>query len=277
MDFNSKKSWIEFYRKDSEQAWEFFVNHYHQLIMGVIHKLVNDYDESMEIYTYAIEQLKSDSCKKLISYFTKSRTYNFETWIAVVTRNCCFDWFRKEKGRKRLLKCIEDLPESDQSIFRYTYWYGYSYDETFNLLKTKHGYNKSFEEMIFQIDKIDEILQQKVRWNLTREWRSVLSTKTIEYIETVKENIKNCDPSPEEQFIQENSAQILKEIINNLSPEQQLIIQLHYYHGFTLNKIARILKMKNLWRVRRKLQNALKVLKKNLQQKGFSPSDLDLL
>ena len=127
MKLNSKKSWIDLYRKDSEQAWQFFTNHYNQLMMGVIHKLVNDSDEVMELYTYSVEKLREEDCAKLTKYFEKYRPYYFETWIAVVTRNCCLDWFLKEKGRKRLLKCIKALPELDQHIFRYIYWYKYSF------------------------------------------------------------------------------------------------------------------------------------------------------
>ncbi len=49
MNIVPEKTWFEFYSKDSEKAWQFFINHYNQLMMGVIHKLVNDYDEALDL------------------------------------------------------------------------------------------------------------------------------------------------------------------------------------------------------------------------------------
>jgi len=276
MKIFNKNSWIEFHRKDSEKAWDYFINQYDELILGVIHKLVDDYDESMEIYTYVLEQLNSNNCNKLTSYFTESRKYNFETWIAVVTRNCCFDWLRKEKGRKRLLKCIEELPEVDQNIFKHIYWQGHSYEEIFNILNNNHDYKISFEEMVSKIDKIEETLKQKTQWNISRNWSTILPPKPIESVEIGKEKVIENNPSPEEQFIKNNPYNILKKSMNNLSPQEQLIIQLHFYKDMSLNKIARILKMKNLWRVRRKLQKILKSLEKNLRKRGIDPSDINI-
>ncbi len=276
MNIAPEKAWIEFYIKDSEKAWHFFINHYNQLMMGVIHKLVNDYDEALDLYTYSVEKLREEDCAKLTKYFEKYPPYNFETWIAVVTRNCCLDWFRKEKGRKRLLKCIKALPELDQHIFRYIYWHKYSYDTTFDLLKSKHNFEDNYDDMLSIIDKIEDTLKHNTRWKLPHEWQSVLPPLSLEDIETGKEKINNSDFSPEELLMQKDPIQILKKILNNLSSEEQLIIQLHYYRDYTLNEIARILKMKNLWRVRRKLQKALKTLKKNLQEKGIDPNDLEL-
>ena len=45
---------------------------------------------------------------------------------------------------------------------------------------------------------------------------------------------------------------------------------LHY----PIDQIARLLKMKNLWRVRRKLQKALKLIRKKLKEKGIELSDI---
>ena len=137
MMFDSKKSWYDHFKDNPEKAWENFLQRYHDLISGVIRKMIRDVDEAMEAYTFTLEKLKEENCRKLCAYFAKSRHYNFETWIAIVVKNCCTDWFRKEKGRKRLLKCIGELPDIDQWIFRYLYWFRYSYDNIFELLKNK--------------------------------------------------------------------------------------------------------------------------------------------
>ena len=69
----------------------------------------------------------------------------------------------------------------------------------------------------------------------------------------------------------------IQEVLAKLPAEQQLLIQLRYVKKLSLQEIARIMKMKNLWRVHRKLQKALKVMKRELLQRDIGPSDLDIL
>ena len=166
MDSNPKNSWIDLYQKNPEKTWTTFVQKHTRLILAVIHKQVHDYDEAMEVYTYVLDKLKEKNCTKLNDYYEKSRNYNFEIWIAVVVRNCCIDWIRQQKGRKHLLKCIEELPPLDQCIFHYIYQCRYSYDSVFELLNNKHGIKISFEEMCSHIDQLDDKLQQKQNTNL---------------------------------------------------------------------------------------------------------------
>ena len=82
-------------------------------------------------------------------------------------------------------------------------------------------------------------------------------------------------PNPEQKLITQNTEQILNEILNSLSAQQQLIIRLYYMKGLTLAETARVLKMKNLWQVQRKLKKALKYLRSKLKEKGIGPDDLD--
>ena len=93
------KTWSDIHNQDPDQAWDIFLQRHNQLIFAVINKLVDDHDDVMEIYSFTLERLKKDNCKRLTTYFQHSREYSFDTWIAVVVRNCCMDWFRREKGR----------------------------------------------------------------------------------------------------------------------------------------------------------------------------------
>ncbi len=114
----SNNNWSHYFKENPETTWFKFLDSYNKLIMSVISKYVNDYDEKMEIYAFTLQHLNKDQYKNLTGFYNKTRNYPFETWIAVLIRNCCMDWFRQEKGRKRLLKCIKDLPEI-QIIFRH--------------------------------------------------------------------------------------------------------------------------------------------------------------
>lgn len=282
MTVDSKKSWHEHYRGNPEEAWKSFVQQYHSLILGIIRKMIREHDEAMDAYTFALESLKEKNCQKLTTYFLKPRNYNFETWIAIVAKNCCMDWFRKEKGRKRLLKCIEELPDIDQWLFRYIYWQGYSYDMVFELLKNKHGLEISFEEMCARIDQVNNTLQQKTKWKLYQDWFAILPPLSLEDIERTggaqltDNTIAQPNLSVEETFQLSDTARVLEEVLHTLPDQEQLIIQLHYYRNLTLEEITRVLKMKNIWQVHRRLVKALKLLRKKLQEIDINPADFDI-
>jgi RNA polymerase sigma factor (sigma-70 family) len=273
-----KRNWLDLFKANPPHAWDIFLRRYNQLIIAAIEKLVLDHDDRMELYTFVLEHLKNDDCHKLTSYFTQSRHYNFETWIAVIVRNCCMDWFRKQKGRNRLLKFINELSEIEQHIFRYLYQYGYSREEIYQLLKTRHGYKKSVDDLVNVIDKIDDLIQKNIKWKYKRDLRYFIIPLTEEKLDKYnsKHHFLNTDLNPEQKIIAKDSIQLLNDALRSLPHENQLIIQLYYFKGLTLEKIARILKMKNIWQVQRRLKKTLKQLKSKLRDKGIDLSDLDI-
>ena len=281
MNSESKTSWIDAYRKDPEQAWDVFMTSYDGLVRRVIQRLVDDYDEQMELYTFALEQVKGNDYKKLTRYFEETREYNFETWIAVVVRNCCMDWFRKEKGRTRLLKCIQELPQLEQLIFKYIYQMGYSQQATFELLKVMHKEEISVEEFCKRIEQIGQILEEKTRWKLKQEWQQILPPVSLDSVEEGAHRHYRQDssvlpnPNPEEHLLQNSSARIFQEILRGLTDQDRLIIHLHFYKNLTLQEIARILRLKSIWQVHRRLRKALEYLQKKLKEKNIDISDLE--
>ena len=275
------KLWINKLEESPEKAWDIFLGDNHNLIMAVISKMAHQHDEQMDLYTYTLDHLKENELSKLTSYFTKPRNFPFEAWLAVVVKNCCMDWFRSEKGRRRLLKCIEALPPVDQWIFRYIYWYRCSYDVTFEFITNKHEYLLTFEEMCARAGRIEEILHEKTQWRILEGWHSILPSVPLE--DTAHETPKNVDPDSQNnsnasdfQLIRSDSEKIMKETLSKLPSLEQLIVQCYFYHGKTLEETTRFLRLKNIWQVRRKLQKALKTLKKELKKRSIDPSDLDL-
>jgi len=188
------------------------------------------------------------------------------------------DWFRKKHGRKRLIKCINDLPEIHQLVFRYLHQYGYSFEVTYHLLKSKHGFEKSIYEMLSIVDEIDTLIQEKTKWNLRGNYHEIISALPQEHLENISpENFHKTNGSnPAQQIIRKDTLHILNDLLRSLSAENQLIIQLYYTKGLTLERIARVLKMKNIWRVQRKLKKALEQLRRMLKNKGIDFSDLDI-
>ena len=85
------------------------------------------------------------------------------------------------------------------------------------------------------------------------------------------------DISPDNQVIQSDTETIIKDILSSLPSLEQLIVNIHFYHGKTLEETTRILKQKNVWQVRRKLQKVLNTLKIEMKKRGLDVSDFDFL
>ncbi len=282
MSSQAEKAWISSFNDDPELGWGIFLQKYNQLIMAVISKFAQDHDDRMELYTYCVEQLKKDNLQRIISYFDQQREYAFEVWIAVVTRNCCMDWFRK-KGRPRLLKCIESLQEIDQHIFEYIYRKGYSLEVTYQLLKSKHGYEEPYEAMLESMNNIEDTVNRQTKWRILEARQTLLPLLSYDALDVGDARTgpsvtsEEDDLTAEEQVIRSETEQILNEVLQSLPSQEKLIVQLHVLKGLTLEQTARILKMKSIWQVHRRLKKALKTLKLRLKERGIGPSDIDLL
>jgi RNA polymerase sigma factor (sigma-70 family) len=281
MKTDPNRFWIEIYERDPEQAWQDFLETNDELIKRIIRRLVKDYDDQMELYAYTLEQLKSNGCQKLNGYFDKHRSFNFQTWIAVVVRNCCMDWFRQRDGRKRLLKSIEELSPLDQQIFKYIYQQGFSIEAALGMVNNLSGKKMTFVELASRSEEIKKLLQKKTRWKLENEWKEILPALSLESFENGERKksqqvpSQQNNPDPENQFLQSAALKKLQEMMANLPTEDKLILHLHFYKGLTLKEIARILKLRNVWQVHRKLHKVLNVLQQKMQKENIELSDMD--
>ena len=260
--------WNRAFRNDPENAWASFVQESNRLLMAVIAKLVQDHDDQMELYTYVLEQFKKDKYNKIMAYFEQPRNYEFETWIVVATRNCCFDWFRR-KGRNRLFECIKKLPAIEQTIFQCIYQKGYSTELTFQLLKAQHGFEGHYGEMLILLDKIHDTLNSETRFRLFENRQALLPLLSFDNVDELAHSNRN-EPNNEQQLIHEETKGILNEILDTLPHLEKLIIQLHVIREMTLEQTARILKMGSIWQVHRKLKKALQALKVKLKERGIN-------
>ncbi len=273
--------WLDLYRRSPDEGWDFFLDKHSRLIMAIARKMAKDHDQIMELYTYSLEQLKKNRCQKITAYYHKKRQYNFESWIAIVTKNCCLDWIRKSMGRKRLLKCIENLTLEEQWLFRYLYWYGYSKDYSYELLRMNHGYNGTLEDFGTLVHNLQKIVEQSTG-HVIRQWSEILiSSPDSEWLDHLiqKDRIPSANAPEMETADSEQSKsdcqKIVEQVLQNLSDTEQLMIRLRFFNGFTLEKMARILNEKNLWKVQRQLKKLLVKIKKQLEKAGIQLDDFD--
>jgi RNA polymerase sigma factor (sigma-70 family) len=82
-----------------DRAWSGFVEEYGRLILHVARAQGGQHDDIMDRYTYVLEQLRRDDCRRLRGYVSDGRG-KFTTWLVVVIRRLCMDELRSRYGRK---------------------------------------------------------------------------------------------------------------------------------------------------------------------------------
>jgi len=84
----------------SDEAWAAFAREYTTLLLHVARSTSRGRDEAMDAYTYLLERLSEDGCRRLRTYQIDPRS-KFTTWLVVVARRICIDHHRSKYGRMR--------------------------------------------------------------------------------------------------------------------------------------------------------------------------------
>jgi RNA polymerase sigma factor (sigma-70 family) len=276
--FKNQKSWNILFLEDPANSWQDFLSCYQDLITKIIHKYSKDYDQSMEMYTFILDNLRSNNFSKIISYFKEQRDYDFDNWIKVVVRNCCFDWFRKEKGKNWEQKSTKNFSEIDRLILKYVNEYNYSKEMIYEILKEKNGIKISFKDLCKKIDQIGTIAQKITFKYIIRNWLNIISNdlNQVENGSTQFTVITEKTENVEKKLIYNESHCVLNKLIENLDHYDQLLLKLYFQKGLTLHQITRLLREKNIWQVQRKIKKILMDLKKELDKRNIEFTDFKL-
>jgi RNA polymerase sigma factor (sigma-70 family) len=85
---------------EREQAWAGFARVYTPTMLRVARSLGGDADSAMDRYTFVLERLREDDCRRLRAYLRPSAG-DFTLWLVVVVRRLCLDHHRTRYGRSR--------------------------------------------------------------------------------------------------------------------------------------------------------------------------------
>jgi RNA polymerase sigma factor (sigma-70 family) len=81
-------------------AWDVFVAQHSRLILHVARKVMAAPESSMDAYAHVLERLRREDCRALTAYSPDGRS-RFTTWLVVVARRMCVDFYRQTHGRPR--------------------------------------------------------------------------------------------------------------------------------------------------------------------------------
>ena len=83
-----------------DEAWAAFVAEHSRLLVNAARSVTSDHDAAMDCYTYILEQLREDGCRRLRAFVPDGRS-RFTTWLVIVARRLCVDQRRRRYGRVR--------------------------------------------------------------------------------------------------------------------------------------------------------------------------------
>jgi RNA polymerase sigma factor (sigma-70 family) len=83
-----------------DAAWDAFVAAHSRLLLHTARSLNRDHDAAMDGYAYMLEALRENDYRRLKAYAADGRS-KFSTWLVVVARRLCLDFYRQRYGRAR--------------------------------------------------------------------------------------------------------------------------------------------------------------------------------
>jgi RNA polymerase sigma factor (sigma-70 family) len=81
-----------------EEAWSRFVVRFSPLLLHTARAVAHEHDRTMDTYAHLLEQLRQDDSRRL-RRFVEEPGARFTTWLVIVARRLCIDFFRQRYGR----------------------------------------------------------------------------------------------------------------------------------------------------------------------------------
>ena len=100
-------------------AWREFVVTYSTLLLQVARSTATTRDAAMDSYTFVLEQLREQQCRRLRAYVARDGA-RFSTWLIVVAKRLCVDFHRRRYGRPQGTAEVQphSLPSVEHSARR---------------------------------------------------------------------------------------------------------------------------------------------------------------
>jgi RNA polymerase sigma factor (sigma-70 family) len=230
----------------SERAWEEFLKRYSNLILKVIWQFEKDRDTVMDAYVYVCSKLVQNNFAILKKYdFNRPDRPKFSTWLVVVIKNLCIDFFRvSERGKTHAL-LLRKFTKLEKLVFELYYLKGYPVEEIEKYVREKFGISRS---VIGLIDAVNE------------KWAGG-NIEFIRYREEISAKAEN--------MVDENDlCSWVSEAVMDLPELERTIILLKFWEGMSASEIAEILQIYPVARVYKIIEKALQILRKRAEERS---------
>jgi RNA polymerase sigma factor (sigma-70 family) len=260
---------IEMILGGSTAHWHAFVDRYAGLIYSVVRRqlFVEDEDEVRTVFADILEALYRG---KLAEFRGSSE---LSTWLIVVSRGKALDHLRHLQGRRKMPQGYETLSAFEQQVFRLHHVEGLGFDAVIHSLHSA-GMRGTAEMVAHAVMKIEATLDKHYLRRLESDAKApalgVVSGRLLDYMAHASiERDRAGDEAPDEGLERgeiEQLARRVRELLGELSEEEQEVVRLRYEEGWTAQKIAEERGLPGQRRVYTILDGALRKLRKLLER-----------
>ncbi len=242
-----------------DTAWKEFLESYSATILLIASRYEQGQGRVDDCYLYVCERLSDQGFRRLLSYRPEGPA-SFRSWLNVVVSNLCIDWRRRSRGRPRPFKSIRTLSDFEQMVFKYRIQRRLGLDACIAAMRPQFP-DLTRPELITATSRINGLLTQKQRFLLSIQPSNTLSLDRSEKSQAPKDP----GPGPEKntRLIQEKER--LQQVLNQLSPAKRLVLKLRYEQDLSLKEIARLMRLGDPFRARRRIQAALDELEEKMK------------
>ncbi len=256
-----------------EGAWRSFIEEYAPYIQTIIARYVNDEELAGDLLVMLLEKLK-----KKLSVFGGGSTLS--TWLFIVTRNFCRDYYRTISGVRHVKKLLSGLSRLDARFFEYYYLRSMHIDEALQSLKPEFGKDLSYLDLI---ESLERIRRKAVEMKLGRLLFRLLRPEEHPALPTREEAAalpglgrfyESVVPSPDTLLESRDLQLLLKklnEAILGLDYEDKLLLKLRFEYRKSARKIAEMLGIGAEKRVYKRIDHLIEKLGLTLAEEGLEP------
>lgn len=278
-----------------QRAWQQLVERYLGFIYTIAHHYGQEDRELVDdLVLAALEGLRRPSADgvefaRLRRYLESVERYGrrgrFTSWLALVLRNIFRDWFRSQRGRRKLPRDVEKLGELERQVYAGLAWQGLSERELLHALSGRHPHLDQ-ERLEQAIARVERALG---RHGLDRIWADLLVRRPM-LLQAGGEALaleNLADPSPtsrpdqllqlkQEQQRLRRLAGCLVQALHSLPEVPRTVLLMQLLQGMSGEQIRRAMGFRKRQRVYDELARARRLLGKALRDEGFGPADARL-
>jgi RNA polymerase sigma factor (sigma-70 family) len=250
-----------------ERAWHDFIDIYSPLMKRVIHRYVSKAELRLNLFVSLLEKLKY---KKLSRFDGKS---SLATWLFIVAKNHCRDYYRSARGVRHILTALKGLGRLDLRYFRLLYIERMPLRHVYQSLRLEVGGELSFLDLIECEERIRKRMKRKRLGRVLDKLLNPEVLSAVPFSEAMHQAPKQAVYPPPDLNLDasrlEEALVCLREAILSLPSKDQIILKLRFEHKISARRIGEILDLGNEKQVYRKIRNLVAELKTMLIDTGL--------
>ncbi len=255
-----------------EEAWHRFVETNTPFLEKVIYRYIQDDELSRNLFVDLLEKLKND---KLRRFGGKA---SLQTWLFIVAKNHCRDYFRSRSGVRHILTALESLEPIDRRFFRLRYLERMPLREVYSSLRLEFGEGLSYIDLLECDEHVRNRLDEMRMGNIPDKLLNpqTMSTVHIGDARSSSGSGRGEHPSPSPELILDSmtleSALVnLRHVILQLPSKDQILLKLRFEHKLSARRISEVLDLSNEKQVYRRLKRLFSDLGKMLRDSELRP------